>query len=85
MIPCINLKPEEEKAQMASNLRAGFKERQRKRLSEALSNTRPPTKNSRPEAPREELVLDVPMVQVPHSNTIRPCQELVMRPSTDDT
>lgn len=34
MVPCINLEPkEEEETQMAPNLRVGFKERQRKRLS----------------------------------------------------
>lgn len=34
MVPCINLEPkEEEEAQMAPNLRVGFKKRQRKRLS----------------------------------------------------
>lgn len=66
---------------MAPNMRVGFKERQHKRLPD----TRPPTKNSHLEVPCEEPVPDVPMVQVPHFDTVRPCQELVVRPSIEDT
>lgn len=70
---------------MAQNLRVGFKERQRKRVSEALSTTPPPAKKSRQEAHCEELVLVIPMVQVPPSNVVKPCQELVVRPPSMDT
>ena len=85
MVPYINLEPEEEEAQMAPNLRVSFKERQRKRLSEALSTTPLPAKKSRSKVPREEPIPDVPMVQVPFYDIVRSCQELVVRPSTDDT
>lgn len=86
IVPCINLKPEEEKeAQMAHNLRVGFKERQRKRVSEALPTTPPPAKKSRPEAHCKKPVLAIPMVQVPLSNVVKPCQELVVRPHLVDT
>ena len=70
---------------MAPNLRAGFKERQRKHLSEALLTTPSRAKKIRSKAPHEEPVPDIPMMQVPPSNTIRSCQELVVRPSADDT
>ena len=87
MVPYINLELEEEKedAQMAPNLKVSFKERQHKRLSEALSTTPPPAKKSCSEAPYEEPVPDVPMVQVAPSNIVRSYQELVVRPSAEDT
>ena len=71
-VPFINIEPEEEEdaKEMTPNQRVGFKERQRKRLSEALPATPPPTKKSRLEATREEPVPDVPMVQVPPSNIV---------------
>lgn len=61
-MPFIDLEPEEEKKteDMTPNLRVGFKERQCKRLSEALSATPLPAKKSHPEAPREEPTLDFP-------------------------
>lgn len=61
-IPFIDLEPEEEKKaeDMTPNLRVGFKERQCKRLSEALSATPLPAKKSHPKAPHEELTLDFP-------------------------
>ncbi|RVW63922.1 hypothetical protein CK203_056782 [Vitis vinifera] len=53
VVPCITLKPEgeggreeEEQQQMALNLRVDFKERQRKRHSEALSTIPPPAKKT---------------------------------------
>lgn len=62
-MPFINLELEEEKKaeDMTPNLRVGFKERQCKRLSEALSATPLLAKKSHPEAPREEPTLDFPM------------------------
>ena len=53
---------EEEEAQMAPNLRVGFKERHCKRLSEALPTTPPPAKKTRLEVSQEEPILDAPMV-----------------------
>lgn len=70
---------------MAQNLRVGFKERQRKRVSKALPTTPPSAKKSRPEAHCEKPVLAVPMVQVSPSNVVKPRQELVVRPSSMDT
>ena len=63
-VPFINIELEEEEdaKEMTPNLRVGFKERQRKSLSEALPATPPPTKKSRLEATRKESVPDVPMV-----------------------
>ena len=53
---------EEKEAQMAPNLRVGFKERHCKRLSEALPTTPPPAKKTRLEVSHEEPILDAPMV-----------------------
>lgn len=86
-MPFINLDPEEEEAaeEMTPNLRAGFKERQRKRLSEAFPATPPPTKKSRPKASHEESDPNVPMVKVPPSDIVQPCLELVVRPPSKST
>ena len=86
-MPFINLDPEEEEIveEMTPNLRVGFKERQRKRLSEAPLATPPPTKKSRSKAPHEESDPDVPMVQVPPSDPVQPCLELVVRPLSEST
>lgn len=63
VVPCIILESKEEgETQMATNLRVDFKERQRKRLFEALSTLLPPAKKTRPEVSRDEPVLDAPMV-----------------------
>nr|CAN83779.1 hypothetical protein VITISV_043967 [Vitis vinifera] len=43
---------------MALNLRASFKERQHKGLSESLPAAPPPVKRTRPEVSHEELVSD---------------------------
>ena len=60
----LELEEEEEdlEAQMAPNLRVGFKERHCKRLSEALPTTPPPAKKTRLEVSHEEPILDAPMV-----------------------
>lgn len=69
VVPCITLKPEgeggreeEEEQQMALNLRVDFKERQRKRHSEALSTIPPPAKKTPPKVSRKESILDASMV-----------------------
>lgn len=64
MVPCIILEPkeEEEEKEMTLNLRVGFKERQRKCLSKALSAAPPPAKRTRPKVFYEESVLDAPTV-----------------------
>nr|CAN77597.1 hypothetical protein VITISV_001303 [Vitis vinifera] len=56
---------------MTSNLRAGFKERQCKRLFEALLTALPPVKRTRPEVSHEESILDALMAQMALSNTVR--------------
>ena len=60
----LELEEEEEdlEAQMAPNLRVGFKERHCKRLSEALLTTPPLAKKTRLEVSHEEPILDAPMV-----------------------
>lgn len=52
MTPCIILKSEEEE-EIAVNLRASFKERQRKCLSESLPAALPPAKRTCPEDPHK--------------------------------
>lgn len=86
-MPFINFEPEEEEVaeEMAPNLRAGFKERQCKRLSKAFPAIPSPTKKSRPKTPREEPNPDVPMVKVPYSDIVQPCLELVVRSSSEST
>lgn len=86
VVPCISLEPKEEKeeTQMTPKLRVGFKEKQRKHLSEALSVIPRPAKKSCLEDPHEEPVSGIPMVHVSHSDTVRPYQELVVRPSSED-
>lgn len=63
---------------MTLNLRAGFKEKQHKRLSKALSVASPPPKRTCSEVSHEESVPDAPMVQMPSSNIARSGQELVV-------
>ena len=58
MVPCIILEPKKKKKKMALNLRASFKERQHKGLSESLPAAPPPVKRTRPEVSHEELVSD---------------------------
>ncbi|KAL6342545.1 hypothetical protein AAG906_012397 [Vitis piasezkii] len=55
VVPRIIHEPEGED-DMATNLRAGFRERQRKCLSEYIAVATPPTKRSCTEAPRRHLV-----------------------------
>ena len=70
---------------MTPNLRVGFKERQHKHLSKALSATPSLVKRTRSEVSHEEPVLDAPTEQVPPSDTVRPKQELVVSSSAEDT
>lgn len=84
MFLCVILEPEKEKEEgMALNLRAGFKEKQRKRLFEALSTAPPPAKRTSLEVSHEEPVLDAPTTQVPPSDIIRYGQELVVNSSAE--
>ena len=82
----LELEEEEEdlEAQMAPNLRVGFKQRHCKRLSEALLTTPPLAKKTRLEVSHEEPILDAPMVQVPPSDVVRSEQELIASPSVED-
>ncbi|KAJ9680148.1 hypothetical protein PVL29_019437 [Vitis rotundifolia] len=70
---------------MASNLRAEFKERQRKRLFEALSALPSLDKKTRLEVSRDEPIIDTPMVQAPSFDVVRSRQELVPNPPIEDT
>ena len=83
VVPCIILEPKKKK--MTPNLRVGFKERQHKHLSKALSATPSLVKRTRSEVSHEEPVLDAPTEQVPPSDTVRPKQELVVSSSAEDT
>lgn len=66
---------------MASNLRVGFKERQRKCLSKSLPIAPLPTKRSCSEDPHEVLVLDAPLASMPPSDVARSDQVLVVSSS----
>lgn len=57
---------------MAMNLRAGFKERQRKRLSKSTAITHFPTKKSWAEVPCSTPVLDILTVPKPSANAVGP-------------
>lgn len=57
----LELDEEEKEEEMALNLRADFKERQHKRLSESLLAVFPPTKKSSPEVSPKISNLDVSM------------------------
>lgn len=70
---------------MAHKLKAGFKERHHKHLNEALPATLPPAKKVCPEAPRQEPVLNAPVVQVPYNDVVGSRQKLVVIPSVEDT
>lgn len=56
---------EEEKEDMAVNLRVGFKERQHKRLSKSITITLPPSKRPCPKILYSELVLTFALVIEP--------------------
>lgn len=84
MLPCIILEPKKEEEEgMTLNLRADFKEKQRKRLFEALSTAPPPDKRTRLEVSHEEPVSDAPTTQVPPFDTVRYGQELVVNSSAE--
>ena len=71
VVPRIIHEPEGED-NMATNLRAGFRERQCKCLSEYIAVTTPPTKRSCTEAPYEALVQDTLSVAMPPTDVARP-------------
>lgn len=68
---------------MVSNLRVDFKERQHKRLSEALPTAPLPAKKTRSEVSHKEPVSDIPTTQVPIFDIVRSRQELVVSSSTE--
>lgn len=70
VVPCIILEPkeEEEEEEMAPNLTASFKERQRKHLSESLSTALPPAKKTCPEDPHEVPVSNASLAPMLPSN-----------------
>lgn len=57
---------------MSTNLRAGFKERHRKRLHKAIDVVRPPAKRVCPERVQEKLGRKVLPMPVPPSDTTGP-------------
>lgn len=86
MVPYIILKPEEEEEEeeaMASNLRAGFKERQRKRLSKSLSTASSPAKRTYTEDPHEVLVLNTLLTPMPPSDATGSSQTLIASSSSE--
>lgn len=68
---------------MTSNLRASFKERQRKRLFESFSTTPPPAKRTCPEVLPEMPVPDAPLASMPPSNAVRSDQVLIVSSSAE--
>lgn len=83
MVSCIILELKEEGEEMALNLRAGFKERQRKRLSESLPTAPPPAKRIRMENPHEVPILDAPLVVMPPSDVAGFSQALIANSSIE--
>lgn len=68
---------------MAPNLRVGFKERQRKRLSGSLPTALIPAKRTCPEVPPKIPVSNVPPALIPLSDVVRSDQALVVRSSIE--
>lgn len=69
---------------MTANLKTGFKERQRKRLSESIVVFTPPAKKSCSETPLETPVPDTPPVPRPladvvRSNNVPPVKSLIRK------
>lgn len=64
VMPCI-IYEVEEKEDMVANLRAGFKERQHKCLSESIAVTPPSAKKSCTEVPRSEPIPNIPSTPKP--------------------
>lgn len=62
MVPYIIFELEEEEEGVTPNLRAGFKERQRKCLFESLPTTPSPAKKTRPENSHDEPAPNDPIV-----------------------
>ncbi|KAJ9687239.1 hypothetical protein PVL29_015916 [Vitis rotundifolia] len=85
VVPYIILKPkeEEEEEAIASNLRAGFKERQRKHLSKSLPTASPPAKRTYTEGPHEVLVLNTLLTLMPPSDAAGSNQTLIASSSTE--
>lgn len=69
VVPHIIHEPEENK-DMATNLKTGFRERQRKRLSESIVVTTPLPKKPWTEAPFEAPILDTLLVPKPSANVV---------------
>lgn len=78
MMPCIICEADKEE-DMAVNLRVGFKERQRKRLSKSIVITHFPTKKSCAEVPCSTPVLDILSAPKPSTNAVGPSCVLTMR------
>lgn len=85
MVPRIINEPKEEN-DMAMNLRASFKERQHKRLSESIVVATPLAKRPCPDETREASTLDTPLIPMPPADVIRPNNMLVAKsPFRKDT
>lgn len=69
---------------MALNLRAGFKEMQRKHLFESLPIAPPTAKRIRMKEPHEVPVLNTPLVAMPPSGVARSDQALIASSSTEN-
>lgn len=71
MVPRIICKAKKEE-EMTTDVRVGFKERQRKRLFESITFTPPPTKKSCPKVPRLTPISDIPSVLNPSTDVEGP-------------
>lgn len=78
MMPCIIYEAGEEE-DMAVNLRAGFKERQRKRLSKSIAITLFPTKKSCLEVPCSSPISNILPMPKPSTNAVGPSCVSTMR------
>ena len=79
MMPRIIYEVEKEE-DMAANLRASFKERQHKRLSESITVAPPSAKKSCTEVPRSEPILNIQQMLKPQADATRTNRVLAARP-----
>lgn len=75
----------EEKEDMSTDLRAGFKERHHKRLHKAIDVVPPLAKRARPERVQEEPEREVPLMPVPPLDITRPNSAPVAEKEADPT
>lgn len=72
VVPCVIHELEEDEEDMVANLRAGFKERQRKCLSKSIAVTSLLAKRSCANDTHVELILNAPSAPMPLVDAVRP-------------